>query len=164
MAKKIEKLDAQMGRLFEENEPSLLSRMTSVKGIGAVTACLVVAAVPEIGTLGGKKAAMLAGVAPHTRQSGETALPGHIGGGRLMARGALYMSAVSAIRHNHALGAFYGRKRAEGKPGMVALTGVMRKLMELLERIAADPLFVPATPPPSPLPPSPPAPPLPPVL
>jgi transposase len=164
MEKKIKGLDAQMETIFEENAPSLLSRMTSVKGVGVVTACLVVAAMPEIGTLGGKRAAMLAGVAPRTRQSGETQMPGHIGGGRLMARGALYMSAVSAVRHNHVLGAFYRRKRAEGKPGRVALTAVMRKLMGLLERIAADPLFVPASPPPSSLPPSPPAPPLLPVL
>jgi len=140
---KIAKLDARMAELFKASGPSVYARMASAKCVGAATACLVVAAMPEIGTLGAKRAAMLAGVAPHTRQSGEAEMPGRIGGGRMAARNALYMSAVSGIRHNPVFGAVYRGLVAKGKPPRVAITAVMRKLMELLERIAADPGFTP---------------------
>jgi len=143
LERKIKSLDAEMAGLFKANEPSVFARMTSVKCVGATTACLVVAAMPEIGTLGPKRAAMLAGVAPHTRQSGGAEMPGHIGGGRMAARNALYMSAVSGIRHNPVFKAVYKGLVARGNPPRHAITAVMRKLMELLERIAADPGFTP---------------------
>jgi len=41
------------------------------------------------------------------------------------------MAAVSAVRHNPPLAAFYRRLR-RGKPAKVALTAVMRKLLTIL--------------------------------
>jgi transposase len=143
--RKIAKLDAAMSALFEAGDPALLSRLTAVKGVGKLTACLTVAAVPELGTLGGKTAAALCGVAPLDRESGKSRGKAHIGGGRPHARRALYMPAVACVRHNPILGAFYRRKRAEGKPPRVALVAVMRKLIVLMERIASDPGFIPSS-------------------
>ena len=53
-------------------------------------------------------------------------------GGRAPVRATLYMPAVSAVRHNPPLAAFYRRLRGRGKPAKVALTAVMRKLLTIL--------------------------------
>jgi transposase len=52
-----------------------------------------------------------------------------IGGGRAAVRVALYMSALSATRCNPILKAFYEGLIRRNKPGKVALTAVMRKLV-----------------------------------
>ena len=51
------------------------------------------------------------------------------------------MAALSAAFHNPILAPFYQRLVARGKPTLVALTAVMRKLVELLNRLLADPKF-----------------------
>ena len=51
------------------------------------------------------------------------------------------MAAMSAIRHDPILRAFYQRRRAAGKVKMVALSAVMRKLIVLLNRLLANPGF-----------------------
>ncbi len=53
-------------------------------------------------------------------------------GGRAPVRATLYMAAVSAVRYNPPLRAFYRRLRERGKPAKVALTAVMRKLLTIL--------------------------------
>ena len=58
-----------------------------------------------------------------------------IAGGRAEARSALYMAALSAVRYNPALKAFYGRLRASGKPAKVALTAAARKLLVIADAI-----------------------------
>ena len=139
--KKVKSLDARMAALFEANESELLGRLVAVRGVGPLTACLVMAALPELGTLGPRVVAALAGVAPRTNESGLFKGRAQTGGGRGRLRQALYMPAMACVLHNPVLRAFYTRKRAEGKPGKVALVGVMRKLIVLLERIASDPGF-----------------------
>ncbi len=58
---------------------------------------------------------------------------------------ALYMAAVSSIRFNPILRAFYLRlAKSNGKPPKVALVAVMRKLICLLNRIAGDEAFKPS--------------------
>ena len=47
-------------------------------------------------------------------------------------RRALYMPALVAIRHQPNLRAFYQHLRAQGKPKMVALVAVMRKLLHAI--------------------------------
>jgi len=52
------------------------------------------------------------------------------------------MAALTASRHNPILAAFYRRLvDVRHKPKLVALTAVMRKLIELLNRLLADPNF-----------------------
>ncbi len=46
-------------------------------------------------------------------------------------RKLLYMAALSAVQHNPDLTRVYGQLRERGKPGKVALTAVMRKLIVL---------------------------------
>ena len=142
--KKIGALDARMEAHFKASDPALLKRLTSVKGVASLTACQLIAALPELGTLGKQTVSALAGLAPLTRESGKLKGAGHTGGGRPRLRALLKMPASSAIQHNPVIKTFYERKRAEGKRGDVALTAVMRKLLVLLERIAGDPGFVPS--------------------
>ena len=56
-------------------------------------------------------------------------------------RRALYMAALSASRSNHLLKPFYDRLIAAGKPGKVALTAVMRKLIILMNHLLKNPNF-----------------------
>lgn len=56
-------------------------------------------------------------------------------------RNVLYMAAVAASRWNPILRNFYQRLIAKGKPAKLALTAVMRKLIVLLNRLAANPNF-----------------------
>jgi transposase len=51
------------------------------------------------------------------------------------------MAALSAARHNPVLRVFYQRLRARGKPVKVALSALMRKLIELLNHLLKNPNF-----------------------
>jgi transposase len=86
---------------------------------------------PEIGTLQKKKAASLTGLAPMTRQSGKWRGKATIQGGRKQLRDALYMPALVASRYNPDLRDKYQAMIKSGKPQKVALTAIMRKLIEL---------------------------------
>ena len=53
-------------------------------------------------------------------------------------RTALFMGAMVAKRHNPVLKAFFDRLVAAGKPKMVALIAVARKLLTILNAILRD--------------------------
>jgi transposase len=86
---------------------------------------------PEIGTLNRKQIASLAGLAPMAQQSGQWRGRALIQGGRKFLRDALYMPAVVSIRFNPDLSQKYKDMTQAGKPAKVALTALMRKLLEL---------------------------------
>lgn len=104
----------------------------SVPGIGPVVSRVVIAQLPEVGTLPGKKAVALAGLAPYNRDSGHFRGKRMIRGGRSYLRRMLYMAAVVASRYNPVIRAFYQRLVAAGKPKKLALTACMRKLVLIL--------------------------------
>ena len=112
--------------------------LASVKGVGSVTARTMLAELPELGSLNRRQIAALAGLAPFTRQSGWWRGKSFIGGGRASVRTALFMAAMTAMRHNPVLRAFHQRLRAAGKPKMVALIAVARKLLTILNAILRD--------------------------
>lgn len=112
--------------------------LLSIPGIGPATAAAILIECPEIGTLGRKQIASLAGLAPMTRQSGRWRGKAFIQGGRKHLRNALYMPALVAIRFNPDMKAKYKAMRAEGKPAKVALTTLMRKLIELANALIRD--------------------------
>ena len=97
------------------------------------TAVLLLARMPELGTLNRTQAAALAGLAPFNGDSGTLRGKRTIFGGRRGLRcGLLQMPALVAARHNLILRNFYQRLRSNGKPHKVALTAVMRKLLLVL--------------------------------
>ena len=112
--------------------------LTSVPGVGDQMARTLVADLPELGTLDRRAIAALVGLAPWTRQSGQWRGRSCIGGGRAQVRAALYMGAMVAARHNPQLAAFRNRLVEAGKPKLVALIAVARKLITILNAILRD--------------------------
>jgi transposase len=112
--------------------------LRGVKGIGPATAHTLLAALPELGTLGRKQIAALVGLAPRNRDSGRQRGQRHISGGRAEVRSVLYMASLSAARYNPVLKAFYQRLRAAGKLAKVALVAVARKLLTILNAMLRD--------------------------
>lgn len=112
--------------------------LASVPGVGPVIARTLIAGLPELGRLGRKQIAALAGLAPFTRQSGQWRGRSFISGGRSSVRTALFMGAMVAKKHNPILKAFFDHLTATGKPKMVALIAVARKLLVILNAILRD--------------------------
>jgi transposase len=112
--------------------------LASVPGVGPTIARTLIAELPELGRLNRKEIAALAGLAPFTRQSGQWRGKSFIGGGRASVRTALFMGAMVARRHNPVLKTFFDRLVAAGKPKMVALIAVARKLLTILNAILRD--------------------------
>lgn len=133
-------LDGEIAALIAHDK-SLRHRrdiLISIPGISAVTAAALLAEAPELGTLKGKAAASLAGLAPITRQSGKWNGRAIIRGGRQHLRHALYMPALVAARFNPNLKTVYDRLINAGKPPKVALTALMRKLLILANALLRD--------------------------
>lgn len=112
--------------------------LCSIPGISTVTAAAILAELPEIGRLDRKQVAALAGLAPMTRQSGRWTGQAMISGGRKPLRQALYMPALVAVRHNPGLRVKFDDLTKRGKPGKLALTCIMRKLIELANALVRD--------------------------
>lgn len=112
--------------------------LVSIPGVSAVTAAALLAEAPELGSIEGKAAASLAGLAPITRQSGKWNGRAMIRGGRANLRHALYMPALVAARFNPDLKDVYDRLIGAGKPPKVALTALMRKLLILANALLRD--------------------------
>jgi transposase len=112
--------------------------LASVPGVGPVIARTLIAELPELGQLGRKEIAALAGLAPWTRQSGRWKGKSFIGGGRACVRAALLMGALVAARYNPVLRAFKQRLSDAGKPKLVAIIAVARKLLTILNAVLRD--------------------------
>lgn len=109
---------------------------TTAPGIGEKTAQRLVAQLPELGLLDGKKIAALVGAAPFPRDSGVFKGQRRIRGGRADVRCALYMATMTAKRWNPVIKALYDRLRARGKPFKVAMIACLRKLLVILNSMA----------------------------
>jgi transposase len=132
--KQIEQLDLLIKNHIEESAELSAKgqKLTAISGVGARTAALLLAQMPELGQLNRREVAALVGVAPFNRDSGKMRGKPAIYGGRRPVRHGLYMAALVAARHNPILRQFYLQLRAGGKPAKLALTATMRKLLIVL--------------------------------
>jgi transposase len=156
LQKRIDRLDKDIKELEREiqarikADPGLERRYTillSVPGIGKTVAATLVARLAELGCLTDKQITMLAGLAPIADQSGKHQGKRVVFGGRGSVRRMLYLSAVSAIRCNPQMRAFYKRLRDAGKSAKLALVAVARKLVLLANvLIANDRIWMPNPP------------------
>jgi len=140
LATDIEMLDERLVEVVAA-DPALAHRyrlLISMRGVGPVLACTLVALLPELGRLNRKQIAALVGVAPYDRKSGDWDGRSHIFGGRVEVRCALYMAALSAVRWDPYLRAFYRRLRERGKEKKVALTACVRKLAVMLNAMVKN--------------------------
>ncbi len=142
----LDKLEQAIQQLvaIQEDLGERVAGYLRVNSIGMQSALYLTAFMPELGRVSDNQAAALAGLAPFNVDSGMFRGRRTTRGGRPRVRKVLYMAAVCARTHNPILAAFYQRLIEKGKPPKVALTAVMRKLVTLANRIAADPTFVPA--------------------
>lgn len=130
-------LDAELKGWVEASESfrAKAALLRSVPGVGPVLVHTLLSELPELGRLPHPQIGALVGVVPFNRDSGTWRGTRHISGGRASVRRVLYMSTLSATKHNPQLKAFYQRLCAAGKPFKVALVACMRKLLCILNSI-----------------------------
>jgi transposase len=105
--------------------------LRSIPGIGPVASTMLIAEMPEIGTITGEEAAALTGLAPVAHDSGTLRGKRAIAGGRRALRHVMFQAALVAAHHNPTLRQFAERLRKAGKPHKVIITAVARKLVTL---------------------------------
>lgn len=105
--------------------------LRSIPGIGPVASTMLIAEMPELGTITGEQAAALVGLAPVAQDSGTLRGKRTIAGGRRALRHVMFQAALVAAHHNPSMKAFADRLRKAGKPHKVIITAVARKLVNL---------------------------------
>lgn len=138
LKRQLDDIEAEMTRHIGEHHGDLKALLESAKGIGQISAAVLIALLPELGHLTNREICKLVGVAPLNRDSGTHRGKRAIFGGRMSVRNALYMPTVAAIRHNPVIRSFYQRLVAAGKPKKVALIAAMRKLLVILNAMARN--------------------------
>jgi transposase len=113
-------------------------RLRTMPGVGAKTAALLGAMLPELGSLNGKEIAKLVGVAPINHDSGTLKGKRAVAHGRAEVRSALYMGALTASRKGNHLYEFKLRLKAKDKPGKVVQIAVVRKMLVALNAMVRD--------------------------
>jgi transposase len=135
-------IEAELAEIVQKDaEMSLKSEvLCQLKGIGVVTAHILLSHLPELGRLTRREVASLAGVAPHERSSGKKTSYARVFGGRTSVKTALYRAVWSASRYNPQIKPFYDNLVAKGKPKMVALCAAARKLLVIANAKIRDKL------------------------
>lgn len=140
LERQIELLEAAIRSHAAHHEPlkRAVGRMTSIKGVGLLTAVTVLV---ELGDLTrfvrSRQLSAFAGLSPQRKESG-TSIRGqsHLcKQGSARVRAILYMAALTAVRCNPDMKATYDRLIAQGKHKRAALGAVMRKLLVLMRAV-----------------------------
>lgn len=131
----IKRIEASIADLFD-NHPNLRrdrDLLTTVPGIGEKTAARIIGEMPDVSTFASSKAAAAyAGLSPEHRQSGVGAKRTRLSKtGNAYLRKALYFPAIVAMRYNPPLRAMAERLASRGKPRMLILGALMRKLITI---------------------------------
>lgn len=136
--REVDRLEAELDRRIAETDRwrELDRILQSIPGLGPQTARTLIGQLPELGRVDRKVIGQLVGLAPVANDSGKTAGPRHIVGGRKQVRNVLYMAAISASRHNPVARALYARLVANGKSAKVALIAVAHKLLTIANAMA----------------------------
>lgn len=105
---------------------SMRNLSPSVPEIGPVANTMLIAEMPEIGTITGQEAAALTGLAPVAYDSGTRRGKRAIAGRRRALRHVMFRGALVAAHHNPSLRSFADRLRKAGKPHKVIITAIAR--------------------------------------
>jgi transposase len=110
----------------------------SIKGVAGRTVAHLLALLPEIGTLTGKAAAKLVGLAPLAHDSGKLQGRRSVRGGRSGVRAILFTVAEVVRRHDPDFAAVHKRLIAAGKPKKLVRVALARKLLVRLNAKARN--------------------------
>lgn len=135
-----DKLDRTIAAIIAD-DPVLKAQsdlLQKESGIGPQTATILLAQLPELGSVNRQQIGALAGVVPYDRSSGASDGKRHIYGGRARVRTALYMATIAACRFNPPIAAFYQQLLKRGKEKKVAIIACARKLLVRLNSILAN--------------------------
>jgi transposase len=140
LRKEIKKLDAEIARLIADDDEwrGKAELLQTVPGVGPGTSASLVAELPELGKLNRQQIAALVGLAPFSRDSGQSQGKRAIWGGRASVRSAMYMAAFNAKRCNPIIRAFADRLKLAGKLRKVILVACMRKLLIILNTMVRN--------------------------
>jgi len=110
----------------------------SIKGLADRTVAVLLADLPELGTISNKAITKLVGFAPIANDSGKRNGRRHVRGGRASVRSILFLVADIARKYDHDLATFRDRLLAQGKEKMVVRIAIARKLLVKLNAKARD--------------------------
>lgn len=133
--RQIDRIDDDAQRHLKDHFKDKLALLKGLKGVGPGTQAMLMAALPELGTLTHREIAKLVGVAPLNCDSGKFKGKRTTWGGRANVRAALYMATLSAVRFDPTIKMFYERLLVAGKPTKVALTACMHKLLTIINAV-----------------------------
>jgi len=136
LEKEIAKIETEIADLVASNESlnEQFKLLTSIKGIGKLTAFRIIALMPDVTSFAtAKQFAAYIGITPKQNQSGtfigKTTIS-RLGDSRL--RKSLYMAALVAKNFNKGLTNFVSRLQQKGKNPKTIICAVMRKLAHII--------------------------------
>ena len=112
--------------------------LRSIPRIGPVASTMLIAEMPEIGTITGEEAAALTGLAPVAHDSRTLRGKRAIAGGRRALRHVMFQAALVAAHHNPTMKSFADRLRKAGKPHKVIIIAVARKLITIANALCKN--------------------------
>jgi transposase len=129
-------IEQEIGEIIAQDAELSLKKkiLLEIKGIGEITANVLLNYLPELGRLNRREVASLAGVAPRSNSSGKRTGYSRVFGGRTSVKTALYRASWSASRYNPEVKVFYDRLKNAGKKGIVAMSAASRKLLVIAKR------------------------------
>jgi transposase len=149
--REIKKTEERIKKLTHKNSAMQkdIQLLTTIYGAGYLTAVTVLSEVGDLRRFTrARQLCAFAGLTPRHTQSGSSInKPAHLcKKGNARVRKALYMAALTAIRDKGTMQETYEQLIAKGKPKMVALGAVMRKLLTLMRALlisgkAYDPMW-----------------------
>lgn len=134
LKEQVDQLDIEVDELIAGQEvwQQKIAILTSFKGVGKVVSVTLLSEMPELGMESRERIAALAGVAPINRDSGGKRGKRRTLGGRSRVRRVLFLAALSGVRCNPVIKAFYEHLLARGKEKKVALVACMHKILTIL--------------------------------
>jgi transposase len=138
--RQIRALEAKIAQSIDADPlwKALDAAFRSVKGVADRTVARLMADLPEIGTISGKKVTKLVGLAPLANDSGKVKGRRSIFGGRAHVRSILFVVAELVRRHEPDFRKFHQTLTAAGKPKKVIRVALARKLLVRLNAKARD--------------------------
>lgn len=137
LARRIARIEAAI-RDHLQRHPELATQaqlLCTIPGVGQVTAVKLLAHLPQLGQIDRRAIALLGGLAPKSNDSGKHKGQRYLAPGRRHVRKALYMAALSGLRHPDLFGGMARRMREAGKAGKVIAIALARKILTIANAI-----------------------------